>query len=222
MKGENKRIYIVLTQLVGLLPRSLSEFARHSSIDVDDETDTTTANDSESVFGGSACSSPRSLSGVLDEESNVGVRKQSIAGVSEQTRTIKKVSSVEWRAAKPTKRARRPTAVRVRDLENLSVSIPPPSAGSSTSLNERTPLLKAGVRTDTRRTVEDVGSKTSEVAFGRMVEVGLPLVVAHEISRSIFRFRKMGNLETIGPAGFNSMNGLVQAMTDQLGSMERM
>jgi putative membrane protein len=61
---------------------------------------------------------------------------------------------------------------------------------------------------------------------------------AHEMSRSIFRFRRMGCLEAVGPAvrpdqpcyrgpytdrqGMNAMQALVTSMTDQLGSMERM
>jgi putative membrane protein len=89
---------------------------------------------------------------------------------------------------------------------------------SSESLSERTPLIKAGVRFDQRRTAKDVAS----MGLGGMVEVGLPQVIAHEISRSIFRFRRQGCLEIVGPAGFNSMTALVQAMTEQLGSMERM
>lgn len=60
---------------------------------------------------------------------------------------------------------------------------------------------------------------------------------AHEMSRTIFRLRRMGCLEAVGPAvsgavleerwraddqGMNAMQGLVQSMTDQLGAMERM
>ena len=36
----------------------------------------------------------------------------------------------------------------------------------------------------------------------------LPLVIAHELSHLIFQFKKDGYLETIGPAGTNSLNTL--------------
>ena len=35
----------------------------------------------------------------------------------------------------------------------------------------------------------------------------LPLVIAHELSRSLFLFKRDGYLETVGPAGTNAMNG---------------
>ncbi|KAI5124785.1 hypothetical protein M0805_005419 [Coniferiporia weirii] len=54
-----------------------------------------------------------------------------------------------------------------------------------------------------------------------MMRTPVPLVIAHELSRSIFNFRKDGYLETIGPAGTNSMNALVQGMVDQFTNMER-
>ena len=144
-------------------------------------------------------------------------------------RPSKTPAAAEWLTAKSkiTKRPRRPTAVRVSMAEvealrenSTSSATSAHKSVSATSLTERTPLIKAGVKPDIRRTLRDVEAST--VGFGRMVEVGLPLVIAHEISRSIFRFRKQGNLEVIGPAGFNAMTSLVQAMTDQLGSMERM
>lgn len=49
----------------------------------------------------------------------------------------------------------------------------------------------------------------------------LPLVIAHELSNAIFRFKREGLLETVGPAGMNAMSGLVQSMVDQMTSMER-
>jgi hypothetical protein len=84
-------------------------------------------------------------------------------------------------------------------------------------VGERTPLIKVGVKPDIRRTAEDVersrtAVKQVEVGLGKMVELGLPLIMyvegndlklmisSHEISRSIFRFRRMGCLEAVGPA----------------------
>ncbi|KAH7930864.1 UPF0187-domain-containing protein [Leucogyrophana mollusca] len=49
----------------------------------------------------------------------------------------------------------------------------------------------------------------------------LPLIIAHELSGAIFRFKREGLLETVGPAGTNAMSGLVQSMVDQMTAMER-
>ncbi|GJE97953.1 Bestrophin, RFP-TM, chloride channel-domain-containing protein [Phanerochaete sordida] len=49
----------------------------------------------------------------------------------------------------------------------------------------------------------------------------LPLVISHELARMIFMFKRDGYLETIGPAGTNAMNQLVQSMVDALSNMER-
>ncbi|EIN08069.1 hypothetical protein PUNSTDRAFT_135584 [Punctularia strigosozonata HHB-11173 SS5] len=49
----------------------------------------------------------------------------------------------------------------------------------------------------------------------------LPLLLAHEINRALFLFKRDGLLETVGPAGTNAMNVLVQGMVDMLTNMER-
>lgn len=49
----------------------------------------------------------------------------------------------------------------------------------------------------------------------------LPLIIAHQLSSSIFMFKREGLLETVGPAGTNAMNTLVLSMVDQMTSMER-
>jgi putative membrane protein len=67
---------------------------------------------------------------------------------------------------------------------------------------------------DTHRTVEFH-------PFADHLTLPLPLVIAHELARLIFSFRRDGFLETIGPAGANSMSGLVHGMVDQLTAMER-
>nr|XP_019045471.1 hypothetical protein I302_05861 [Kwoniella bestiolae CBS 10118]OCF24401.1 hypothetical protein I302_05861 [Kwoniella bestiolae CBS 10118] len=120
---------------------------------------------------------------------------------------------------------RRPTAVRVLDpndynheeeQETPTMNKSSKSTGiSAGKLSERTPLIKKGVKPDTGMVAR------AEIGLGRMVELGLPLIIAHEISRSIFRFRKMGCLEAVGPAGMNALQAAVSGMTDQLGSMER-
>jgi len=53
------------------------------------------------------------------------------------------------------------------------------------------------------------------------ISMPLPLIIAHEITSAIFRFRREGLLETVGPAGANAMNTLVQSMVDQMTCMER-
>jgi putative membrane protein len=49
----------------------------------------------------------------------------------------------------------------------------------------------------------------------------LPLIITHEITNIVYKFKKAGCLETVGPAGVSSLMGLVQGMTDQLSTMER-
>ncbi|KAJ7285647.1 Bestrophin, RFP-TM, chloride channel-domain-containing protein [Mycena rebaudengoi] len=58
-------------------------------------------------------------------------------------------------------------------------------------------------------------------AFSEETSMPLPLVIAHEITRILFKFRRDGLLETVGPAGTNAMTQLVQGMVDQMTSMER-
>ncbi|KAH7340324.1 Bestrophin, RFP-TM, chloride channel-domain-containing protein [Rhizoctonia solani] len=49
----------------------------------------------------------------------------------------------------------------------------------------------------------------------------MPLIIAHELTRLIHKFRRSGMLDTIGPAGVNAMNTLLQSMIDQVTAMER-
>jgi putative membrane protein len=56
------------------------------------------------------------------------------------------------------------------------------SDGGKKRMDERTPLIKPGVKPDVRRTPEDVrvAAKTikrAEIGLGRMVELGLPLIM---------------------------------------------
>ncbi|KAL5527557.1 hypothetical protein ACEPAG_6358 [Sanghuangporus baumii] len=57
--------------------------------------------------------------------------------------------------------------------------------------------------------------------YAAISKTPLPLVIAHELSRVIFRFKRDGYLETLGPAGTNSMNTLIQSMVVQMTNMER-
>ncbi|CAE6433349.1 unnamed protein product [Rhizoctonia solani] len=49
----------------------------------------------------------------------------------------------------------------------------------------------------------------------------MPLIIAHELTRLIHKFRRSGMLDTIGPAGVNAMSSLIQSMIDQVTAMER-
>ncbi|KAF8559522.1 UPF0187-domain-containing protein, partial [Imleria badia] len=53
------------------------------------------------------------------------------------------------------------------------------------------------------------------------ISMPLPLIIAHEITSAIFRFKREGLLETVGPAGKICNLGRVQSMVDQMTSMER-
>ncbi|KAJ3908514.1 Bestrophin, RFP-TM, chloride channel-domain-containing protein [Lentinula edodes] len=77
--------------------------------------------------------------------------------------------------------------------------------------SQSTPLLSDAV---THRTVEFR-------PFADDNSLPLPLIIAHEISRLLFYFRREGLLETVGPAGMNAMNALVQSMVDNMTAMER-
>ncbi|BEI98861.1 hypothetical protein CcaverHIS631_0311600 [Cutaneotrichosporon cavernicola] len=216
------------TDLQGLLPQSLFKFVWQ---DMPVDSGEVLEDDASTGPSSPAAMSPRSYSTTAlidrgDEERIVGL---SLAPPTSPTRaksnsfSFPPTSPVIPRP-KPIRRpVRRPTAVRVRPTltENKSTSSP----GSCP--NERTPLIKSGVVSDLRRTHQEVDSQASSLnnatrdKLGSMVEVGLPLIIAHEISRTLFRFRRSGNLESIGPAGFNGMSSSVQSMIDQLGSMER-
>ncbi|TFK72512.1 UPF0187-domain-containing protein [Pluteus cervinus] len=62
---------------------------------------------------------------------------------------------------------------------------------------------------------------TRSLDFRGNISMPLPLVIAYELTKAVFLFRKDGYLETVGPAGTNSMTQMVQSMSDQLSTMER-
>ncbi|KAH8983702.1 Bestrophin, RFP-TM, chloride channel-domain-containing protein [Lactarius hatsudake] len=63
----------------------------------------------------------------------------------------------------------------------------------------------------------------SAIDFEQYTEISMPfpLIIAHELTRMLFAFRKDGLLETVGPAGVNSMNTTVSSLVDQLTNVER-
>ncbi|TXT16028.1 hypothetical protein VHUM_00531 [Vanrija humicola] len=213
--------------LQALLPKSLLESAQGACTPPEEA-------GGRDILGAQKVMSPRSYSmsavSVGDEEENIGgsgsssPRKRA-ASKSFPASPNKQETPSLWIGGEKKKKpaSRRPTAVRVRPVLEVEVNNTGSylsSSKSTTTLNERTPLIKPGVRPDIRRTNDDV-DRQSVAGLGRLVEVGLPLIIAHEISRGLFRFRRQGCLEAIGPAGFNAMQGFVQSMTNQLGSMER-
>ncbi|KAF8633718.1 hypothetical protein AX17_004376 [Amanita inopinata Kibby_2008] len=76
-------------------------------------------------------------------------------------------------------------------------------------VDQATPLLG-----DMHRSVE-IQSRPIEVSMP------LPLVIAHELGRILFSFRREGLLETVGPAGTTTVYDLISGMVDQLTAMER-
>ncbi|RXW21027.1 hypothetical protein EST38_g4834 [Candolleomyces aberdarensis] len=78
------------------------------------------------------------------------------------------------------------------------------------NLESSTPLL-----TSSHRTIDFHTYSSEELSMP------LPLIIAHEMSRMVYQFRRDGCLETVGPAGLNGLSQMVQGLVDQLGAMER-
>lgn len=57
--------------------------------------------------------------------------------------------------------------------------------------------------------------------YSSETSIPLPLIIAHQLSRLVFRFRRDGFLETVGPAGANSLSQMIQSLVDQMTAMER-
>lgn len=72
-----------------------------------------------------------------------------------------------------------------------------------------TPLLQ-----DTHRTIEFH-------PFADEASIPLPLMIAHELNRIIYGYRRDGFLETVGPAGLNGLTQIISGLVDQLTALER-
>ncbi|WVR06453.1 hypothetical protein IAU60_003484 [Kwoniella sp. DSM 27419] len=182
--------------------------------------------------------SPQSMTPVLpsgwpDEEAHLGIEGVPSSGPISASPSVSSVISpsnstftsygggLHNRAKRPVGKSR-PTAVRVRlDAERRDTAMRSARGthNMSSPRDERAPLIKKGVKPDPLTSVGLV--HRAENGLGSVVELGLPLIIAHEIGRGIFRLRRMGCLEAVGPAGMNALQSAVSAMTDQLGSMER-
>lgn len=160
--------------LQGLLPASLVQFAIHGS----NSGPETPTSDRGTVTGTSQCSSPRSFSGVHDEERNVGLP----TGARVRPPFFTNSSAATLVDAEPSgfTRQRRPSTVKVLDEKIPRKGSKSPPSKLST-MSERTPLIKAGVRPDHHSSVDlsaRAGSASvEEVGLSGMVEVGLPLVM---------------------------------------------
>ncbi|KAI0792902.1 Bestrophin, RFP-TM, chloride channel-domain-containing protein [Abortiporus biennis] len=87
-----------------------------------------------------------------------------------------------------------------RSKDNIKASIKSP----------KTPLLSSGLHS----TIDFHPEPDS-------LTTPLPLIVAHQLAKLVFLFKRDGYLETVGPAGTNSINTLIQGMVDMLTAMER-
>ncbi|KAF6764906.1 Bestrophin, RFP-TM, chloride channel-domain-containing protein [Ephemerocybe angulata] len=58
-------------------------------------------------------------------------------------------------------------------------------------------------------------------SYGEEASMPLPLIIAHELGRMVYAFRRDGCLETVGPAGLNGLSQMIQGLVDQLSIMER-
>lgn len=162
--------------LQGLLPPSLVKFALSGSGSGPDSP----TSERGTVTGASECSSPRSYSGVHDEEREVGLPTG--ARVRPPLFTISSNATlVDTPEPSGFMRQRRPSTVKVLDDRVPRKGSKSPPHKLST-MSERTPLIKAGVRQDHKHSSVDLAARATapsveEVGLSGMVEVGLPLVM---------------------------------------------
>ncbi|KAI0048564.1 UPF0187-domain-containing protein [Auriscalpium vulgare] len=100
-----------------------------------------------------------------------------------------------------------------------------PERGASTDGSGVLPVVGATKRVRVKRSKTNIktpllGGSEYRVDFEDS-SIPLPLIVAHELTRMIFAFRRDGLLETVGPAGVNAMNANISSMVDQLTNVER-
>ncbi|KAG8953968.1 hypothetical protein FRC04_000952 [Tulasnella sp. 424] len=97
----------------------------------------------------------------------------------------------------------------VRSVPSVAVMSDDETAGPTNgAASERTPLVS--------HTAVNIGGPAAAAAY-----LPLPLVIAHEITKTIYDFKKKGYIEIGGPAGYNTMNTMVNSMVDQLTNLER-
>ncbi|KAM0787940.1 hypothetical protein ACM66B_006145 [Microbotryomycetes sp. NB124-2] len=77
--------------------------------------------------------------------------------------------------------------------------------------DERTPLV-----------FKDDGARDKMQNYLARPSLALPLVIAHELSLYFATCKKMGLLESIGPAGYNALQASVTSLVDQFTVVERL
>ncbi|KIO20221.1 hypothetical protein M407DRAFT_81841 [Tulasnella calospora MUT 4182] len=93
------------------------------------------------------------------------------------------------------------------------------SMGSQTATNgpnSQTPLLEGD-----HATVEGSHATVEFHPRSTPASLPLPLIIAHDLQRIIYSFKRKGLLDPLGPAGFNAMNQFICGMVEQLTAMER-
>lgn len=85
---------------------------------------------------------------------------------------------------------------------------------SKPRFNIRKPTASTPLLTDSQRTVE-------YHAYHERKHMPLPLIIAHEVSRALYRFKRFSCLDVVGYAMHNGMHTILQSMVDQLTAMER-
>lgn len=173
--------------LRGLLPSSLVQFVEGRVDESDSEVEVVTP--SVLQFTESITEPPRSYTrsyarSLGEEENVVGmdsppkVKSQSFSFPNSPERQEGSGPNVSgWFVRQRPKR--RPTAIRV--WTPSEIDIPPSLNSAASTVTERTPLIKFGVRPDVRRTADEVHKQRvqhqSGGNLGGLVEVGLPLVM---------------------------------------------
>ena len=149
----------------------------------------TTQEDEEAALDTSPVSAPRH---------RVSVGSHGLRSGTSASRASRTSQNGDENPSSPTDQARSRRTVPVRRPSSVRVVLPDPSTSVSSTtpaaqhqmrqaegmppITERTPLISAGVRPDLRKTMSDADPKKIEVVraqvgLGRMVELGLPLVM---------------------------------------------
>jgi len=98
----------------------------------------------------------------------------------------------------------------------------PSTDGSSSPVaTKRVRVKRSSDRVVTARSPLIEGHSAIDFQAYNNVSIPFPLVIAHELARILFAFRRDGLLETVGPAGVNTMNTSVSGLVDQLTNVER-
>ncbi|KAL7416211.1 Bestrophin, RFP-TM, chloride channel-domain-containing protein [Mrakia frigida] len=116
--------------------------------------------------------------------------------------------------------SQQPTGKNKKHVDKLTIKVARDVAGRALP-SERTPLKKTHfIRKKSSYDKFDFMDR-AYVSQEGAASLPLPLVIAHHLSRSVYKFKREGTLEGAGPAGVNAVQALIQEMVNQLGAMER-